>query len=338
MDTIQLSDKGKFVVNYKLSHPAFYALTVKGSSVTLLLHPKEKVKITGDVHSFPLTYNVEGSEDSKNIQRLNFRREQAMKVRDSLNNSLQQFIDNRNFVNIRQQFEWDYLREIDSLRAFNIRFITQHPKSLVILYALYQRLNPNEFLFSHEDDLQYFQKADSTFYKRYPEIPHVQMLHNNTLQFTETMRAAKTNRLLYMLGQNAPEIALPSLSGKIEKLSARQGKYVLLDFWASWNPTSREYNKILVDAFEHYHAKGFDIYQVSLDQTKIAWEKAIKEDHLTWTNVCDFKYYDSDVVKQYNIDNLPANFLIDNEGTIIAKELRGDALEKKLSELFANPQ
>ncbi|MDR3094792.1 MAG: TlpA family protein disulfide reductase [Bacteroidales bacterium] len=336
IDTILLDRKGCFAVHYKISHPVFYALTIHNKSVTLLLHPKEKVKVTGDVHHFPFTYNVEGSEDSKNIQRLHFRLEQTKHVEDSINNALQQYVDNRNFVNIRQQFVWDYLREIDSLRAYNIRFINQNPKSLATIYALYQKLSTNEFLFSHEEDLQYFQKADSLFYRRYPEIPHVQMLHNNTLQFTENLRTAKLNNMLYMLGKDAPEIALPSLSGKIEKLSSGKGKYVLLDFWASWSPTSRDYNKILVKAFKKYHAKGFDIYQVSLDQTKGAWEKAVKEDRLIWTNVCDFKYYDSDPVKEYNVENLPANFLIDNEGTIIAKGLRGGELEKRLSEIFAD--
>ncbi|GHT21278.1 hypothetical protein FACS189430_01050 [Bacteroidia bacterium] len=335
-DTVKLDGNGNFAVNYKISRPAFFALTVNHKSVTLLLHPNEKVKVTGDIQSFPLTYNVEGSEDSKNIQRLHFRFEQALHVRDSLNKTLQQYLDNRNFANIRKQFEWNYLNEIDSLRAYNIRFIKQNPKSLAVLYALYQKLSANEFLFSHEEDLQYFQKADSLFYKRYPEIPHVQMLHNNTMRFTENLRTAKLNNMLYMLGKEAPEIALPSLNGKIEKLSSGKGKYVLLNFWASWSPTSREYNKILVEAYERYHSKGFDIYQASLDQTRNAWEKAIKEDHLTWTNVCDFKYYDSDVVREYNVENLPANFLIDAEGTIIAKELRGNELEKRLSEIFAD--
>jgi peroxiredoxin len=265
---------------------------------------------------------------------LSFRLEQTGLVRDSLNKALQQYSGNRNFVNIHRQFEWNYLRELDSLRAYNIRFIRNNPQSLAAIYALYQQVEPNVFLFNQEEDVRYFQKTDSVLYKKYPKVPHVQMLHNNTVEMVEKNRVAKLNRMLYMLGQDAPEIALPSNVGKIEKLTSLRGKYVLLNFWASWNPPSRENNKKLVKLFEQYHDKGFNIFQVSLDNSKAAWEKAIKEDGLIWKHVCDFKYWDSEVVKEYNIENLPSSFLIDKDGTIIAKELHGNALEKKLSEIF----
>ncbi|MDR0714549.1 MAG: TlpA family protein disulfide reductase [Bacteroidales bacterium] len=336
IDTIKLDDKGHFSVKYTIAQPAFYSLTANHKSITLLLHPKDKITVTGDVRHLLLTYDVEGSKDSKEIRELSFRLEQTGFIRDSLNKSLQQYVGNRNFVNIRRQFEWNYLRELDSLRACNIRFIRNNPQSLAIIYALYQQVEPNFFLFNQEDDIRYFQKADSVLYKKYPKVPQVQMLHNNTLEMAEKNRISKLNRMLYMLGQDAPEIALPSNMGKIEKLTSLRGEYVLLNFWASWNPPSRENNKELVKIFEKYRNQKFNIFQVSLDNSKAAWEKAIKEDGLIWKHVCDFKYWDSEVVKEYNIENIPANFLIDMEGTIISKELRGNALEQKLSELFAD--
>ncbi|MDR1667192.1 MAG: AhpC/TSA family protein [Bacteroidales bacterium] len=338
VDTVKPDKKGHFSVKYAISQPTFYSLTVRHKTVTLLLHPGEKVTVTGNASHLPLTYDVTGSEDSKNIQQLTLRLEQTNFFRDSLNKTLQQYIKNRNFVNIHRQFEWNYLREVDSLRACNIRFIRDNPRSLAVIYALYQQLEPNVFLFNQEDDIRYFRKTDSILYKKYPQVPHVQMLHNNTLEMVEKNRVVRLNRMLYMLGQEAPEIALPSNTGKTEKLTSLRGKYVLLNFWASWNPPSRENNRKLVQIFDQYRNRGFHIFQVSLDNSKAAWNKAIREDGLTWKHVCDFKYWDSEVVKEYNIENLPASFLIDTEGTIIAKELHGNALEKKLSEIFATPQ
>ncbi|MDR1672685.1 MAG: TlpA family protein disulfide reductase [Bacteroidales bacterium] len=334
VDSVKLDGGGHFSVSYKISVPSFYSLSVNNKSITLLLHPKEKILITGDARQLPLTYDVEGSEDSRHIRQLNIRLEHLSFVRDSLNNLLQQFAGNRNIANIKKQLQWDYIRELDSLRAYNIRFMRDHRTSLTVIYALYQQLAPNTFLFSEEEDVRYFQKADSFFHKRYPKIPHVQMLHNNTMDMAKAYNANKINRMLYMLGTDAPEIALPSPAGKTEKLSAYRGKYVLLDFWASFDPNSRTENTDLVRIYEKYRDKGFNIFQVSLDKSKTAWEKAIKEDGLAWTHVSDLKMWDSEVVKEYNIENLPANFLIDMDGTIIAKELRGDALDKKLSEIF----
>ena len=86
--------------------------------------------------------------------------------------------------------------------------------------------------------------------------------------------------------------------------------------------------------YNKYRNKGFEVYQVSLDQSKSSWERAINEDGLTWINVSDLKFWDSEAVKLYGVETIPANFLIDREGTIITKNLKGDALEKKLSEIF----
>jgi peroxiredoxin len=336
-DSVKLDNNGKFTVKYKISQPTFYSLTINNKSITLLLHPKEKITISGDVRYLPLTYGVEGSTDSEDIRQICFHLEHTLFVRDSLNKMLQQFVGNRNFVNIERQLQWNYLREIDSLRAYNIRFINHKPNSLVVIYALYQQLDDG-YLFSREEDLQYFQKADSVFHKLYPKIPHVKMLHANVLDWTERDRIRQLNRMLHMLGHKAPEITLPSPFGKIETLSAYKGKYVLLDFWASWSAPNRAENTNLVQIYKKYHDRGFDIFQVSLDQTKSPWVRAIKEDGLNWTHVCDFKFWDSDVVKAYGIEMVPANFLIDDDGIVIANELRGEALEKKLSEIFVTAE
>jgi peroxiredoxin len=138
------------------------------------------------------------------------------------------------------------------------------------------------------------------------------------------------------LGAAAPEFAEADTSGKVIKLSSFRGKYVLIDFWASWCGPCRQENPNVVKAFNRYKGQKFTIIGVSLDQPngKNKWLAAIHKDGLNWTQVSDLKYWDSKVAGQYAVRGIPQNFLLDPDGKIIAKNLRGDDLEEKLEELF----
>jgi peroxiredoxin len=138
-------------------------------------------------------------------------------------------------------------------------------------------------------------------------------------------------------GAQVPEITLPNPEGKSISLSSTRGSVVLLDFWASWCAPCRQENPNLVKAYELYHKKGFQIFQVSLDKTKDAWEKGIKDDNLgKWIHVSDVQYWNSIVVPLYKIESIPTNFLLDKDGRIIASNLRGEQLQIKLAEIFKN--
>jgi peroxiredoxin len=136
------------------------------------------------------------------------------------------------------------------------------------------------------------------------------------------------------VGSPAPEIALPDPDGKIIKLSSLKGSYVLVDFWASWCGPCRKENPNIVKLYNMYHDRGFDIYGVSLDRNGEDWMKAIETDGLTWTQVSDLKYFQSEAAMEYNINAIPFSVLLDKEGIIIGKNLRGKMLEDKLAELF----
>jgi len=139
------------------------------------------------------------------------------------------------------------------------------------------------------------------------------------------------------IGSPAPDFTQNDVNGKAVSLSDFKGKYVLIDFWASWCGPCRKENPHLVQAYHRYKDKNFEILGVSLDQgDRAAWMRAIERDQLTWPQVSDLRGWQNAVAKQYNITQIPQNLLLDPDGIIIAKNLRGSDLEIKLSEIFKN--
>ena len=136
------------------------------------------------------------------------------------------------------------------------------------------------------------------------------------------------------IGGLAPEIELLSPTGEKIKLSSLRGNVVLVDFWASWCRPCRAENPNVVKVYNRYHDQGFEVFSVSLDNSADRWKQAITQDNLTWTHVSDLKGWKSSAAALYEVSGIPKTFLLDKDGRIIGKDLRGPALEMKLSEIF----
>ncbi|MFM8449751.1 MAG: peroxiredoxin family protein [Haliscomenobacter sp.] len=148
------------------------------------------------------------------------------------------------------------------------------------------------------------------------------------------VRSALEKAMRLSVGTEAPDFSQATPEGTDMKLSSLRGKYVLIDFWASWCGPCRRENPNVVRLYNQYKEKGFEILGVSLDQSRDRWLQAIEADQLTWSHVSDLKGWGNEVAKMYEISSIPKTILLDPQGKIIAKDLRGPSLERMLAQLF----
>ncbi|HEX8516161.1 MAG TPA: TlpA disulfide reductase family protein [Bacteroidia bacterium] len=322
LDTAQVNEKGEFTLNAPITETGFYRLKISDKNfATLILEPGQKVTISGDAQDLGNTYTVKGSPDSELFWELNQRSGINYRQRDSLQRIFQAFVNTAKMDSLRidsvsKQLEKPYTKLVNDHNKYLQEFIEKNSSSFASLAAI-QQLPPEEFM-------QTYIILDRGLYAKYPNSSYIQSFH-----------ASVGSQQKLSIGSAAPEILMNTPDEKPLPLSSLQGKVVLVDFWASWCGPCRAENPNVVKAYNKYKSKGFDIYSVSLDKDKDKWIAAIAKDGLTWkSHVSDFMHWQSPVVKLYNFNGIPYNVLLDKKGNIIAKNLRGEDLEKKLEEIL----
>jgi peroxiredoxin len=213
--------------------------------------------------------------------------------------------------------EWAQLKA--ERKKQEIVFIKKHPRDTASLRAL------NDVVGHLPEDISGYERLYKGLSKELRESAEGQ----KTAKAIDKFMAVR-------IGAPAPAFSAPDTSGQQVALSDFRGKYVLLDFWASWCFPCREENPMVVKAFNQFHEQRFTVLSVSLDQPgkKEAWLKAIHDDQLQWQHVSDLKYWNNEVAQLYAVRSIPQNFLIDPNGKIIAANLRGEALIQQLEKIF----
>ncbi len=333
LGTINLDENGSFSYTDTAENPRFIFLKNGESLLSLLVLNGQDIQLFADLANVNESFTVSGSLESELIWALNKEMQSAAIELDSLG----KIYENQKTKGIGPEAETWMRRKFQELlnqqKDFIKIFINDHYDSPASLMALSHQIGGQAVL-NRATDYPYFLKVDSALTAQYPESEMVATLHKWVVSQEQQQKINTTQENSVGIGAEAPEIKLPNPQGETIALSSLRGKYVLLDFWAAWCSPCRRENPALVRAYTKFNSKGFEIYQVSLDKTHEDWVRAIAADKLNWTHVSDLKYWGSPVAKLYYVNSIPANFLLDPEGKIIASNLRGAALEQKLSEIF----
>jgi len=330
--------KGKFELKGQYNEPDFYLVRFDNQRYIYLIvdSADKEITIDADYNDLLNTYSLKGSPQSLLLRQLVLHNFNSIQRVDSLSQIYQKNQQNPKLDSIKNVLDKKYREIYADERNFLEDFLNKNKGNFAGLMALYQQLGARNYIFNPQQDIKFYQMVDDALNKAYPNSTHAKQLHSSVLQI-KAQQQQQQQQAGVGIGSLAPEIAYPDPNGNIQKLSSLKGKYVLVDFWASWCRPCRVENPNIVANYKKYHDKGFEIFQVSLDKSKKSWIKAINDDGLSnWFHVSDLQQWNSAPAKLYGVRAIPSNFLLDKEGKVIAKNLRGQALGNKLQEIFGN--
>lgn len=331
LDSMKIEDNGGFEFKGVTGNPAYYLLKLSDNKfITLLIDSVDNIVVNADAVNFERNYHVEGSLGSLLVKELTDHLNSTQYKLDSLQALHNLYRGNPDYPEMKKMWNQEVEKIKEEQREFSKEFVMNNPFSMASVLALYQKFNQETYVIN---DLQTMRVAASALNSIYPESPHVKALYQNTIQLLKEEQSAQVRKLIQEQGKNSPDILLPTPEDEEVALSSLRGKVVLLQFWSALDRNSRIFNEALVEAYNKYHNKGFEIYQVSVDDNRIEWVDAIDQDQLDWINVGDME---GSVLaaRAYNIQSVPFNYLLNEEGEIIAKNLKGPALDNALSKLL----
>lgn len=304
VDSVRTDRGGSFnlFVEQKPGVPEFYNLRIAGGgNVPLLAEASERI-VLRIADSTARDYTVEGSEGSTLVQEANRILAQTDPV----------------------------ARKQDAAR-----FISSHAGSMAAIVPLYQAAVDGSFVFADDvADVVYFGIVSDSLNALYGGSPYAQALAADVQSFAN---AARTGQLVAENMENAagfPELVLPDVLGKRQKLSDLTGRVILLSFTASNLPELKILNRELIDVYNRHAKQGFAVYQVFLDTNKAQWIRSVSEQQLPWISVNDLQGGESPAVRVYNVQKIPANFLIDREGNIVRRDVAPTEIEAAVKELL----
>ncbi len=316
LDTIEVDENGSFEEYLTIEEPAFYRLNFNGRQIIPVILTGDEKEIEVNAHGDdPRGFSeISGSYDTEYKRQMDALMQDFQQQIQGMRQSQMQARNNNDaatFMTVQNNMQNLAKGAEKELKGI----IREASPSLAAFYGI-QMIDAAE-------NVAFIDSIAMELREEMPDNFHVMSL----LSQIETKKTLA-------IGREAPEISLQNPEGEVITLSSLRGKYVLIDFWAAWCRPCRAENPNLVRAYKKYEGENFEILQVSLDRTREKWLGAIEQDGLPWVHVSDLKYWRSQAAIDYQVGAIPASFLIDPDGKIIAKNLRGPMLEAKLKEIF----
>lgn len=326
LDSVPVAKDGSFTLSGIVTHPDF--LTLNGENGAFLFYgaPGSDIHAAFD-ETIAIATDLTGNAESVKFFEVNQKSQELNTQREALNQRYQSGeIGRQEAVSQFNQINEDW-------KAYATSFAENNPESPAVLSTL-NVFHPIEDIAIFKNTLAALKPTmgQSDFVKRLEE--QIGKAEMQAAQYNAQKKMEAERDQMLAVGKEAPEISLPNPNGETLNLSDLRGKYVLVDFWASWCKPCRQENPNVVAAYKKYRNKGFEILSVSLDKSKGAWVNAIKADNMDWKHVSDLKFWNSEAAKTYGVSSIPFTLLLDKDGKIVAKNLRGVALHNKLAALL----
>jgi peroxiredoxin len=316
VDTLYLDANNTFETSVETTGPEFFQVNFYNSQIATLIVNEDDLQIIADGGDRNGNLEITGSKDMEFMEELqDIMKKQTEEVQEI----------NKEFMAARNAKDEEKMKNIQDdfllMQEKKKENIKKKVEDMLPSLAAIQAMN----FFNPNEDFEFMKSVADRIAEAHPNS-----------DMASFYKKQMDDMAKISVGAQAPNFSMPTPEGDTVSLKDFRGEYVLVDFWAAWCKPCRQENPNIVAAYNKYKDEGFQILGVSLDKKREDWLKAIEDDNLEWTQVSELKFWQTPIVQEYKINGIPFSLLLDPEGKIVAKNLRGEKLHEKLAEIYGS--